>query len=61
MKEQSEFLKEITYLLHKQSKEHTISNMPDYVLAIYLKACLEAYNEMVLLRDELCKKIATIK
>lgn len=41
------FDQELTALLNKHSKESD-SGTPDFILATYLKNCLEAYNTAVM-------------
>jgi hypothetical protein len=40
------FLKELTSLLNKYSKENE-SNTPDWILADYLQNCLKSFNHAV--------------
>ncbi len=49
---QDEFLKELTELINKHSKEN-VSDTPDFVLAEYLSTCLYAYNNTVMHREHL--------
>lgn len=44
------FAKELEALINKHSKENE-SNTPDFLLARYLKECLNAYNTVVTNRD----------
>jgi len=44
MNEPYKFLTELTNLINKFSAEND-SNTPDYILAKYMKSCLEAFNE----------------
>jgi hypothetical protein len=45
------FEKELEFLINKHSKEGE-SNTPDFILAIYILDCLEAYNRAVRAREE---------
>jgi hypothetical protein len=46
----STFLGELTALLNRHSAENG-SNTPDFILALYLLNCLDAYNKAVSQRD----------
>ena len=59
MQKESEFNNELTALLNRHSKENA-SNTPDYILCMYLKDCLSAYNNAVNRREE-WHKTSTIK
>lgn len=47
---EDEFLKDLTALLNKHSKEGP-SGTPDYILAEFLIGCLETYNSAVFCRE----------
>jgi len=44
------FHEELTALLNKHSKE-TESDTPDFIMALYIAKCLEAFSATVLERD----------
>lgn len=46
----TEFEKELSALINKHSAENA-SNTPDYILAMYLDACLLAFNTAVQQRE----------
>lgn len=46
------FARELESLLNYYSQERP-SNTPDFVLATYLLGCLAAYNQAVVMRDQL--------
>ena len=46
------FLEELTRLLNKHSMEASGGNTPDYILAKYLLACLDAFDSAVRHREE---------
>lgn len=46
----SDFKKELTNLINRYSKEND-SDTPDYILADYLKHCLEAFDKATNTRD----------
>lgn len=46
----SDFENELTDLINAQSQEN-VSNTPDFVLAMYLQGCLNAFNQAVQLRE----------
>jgi hypothetical protein len=50
------FLEELTALLNKHSMEASGGNTPDYILAKYLLACLDAFDAAVRLRQEWYEK-----
>jgi hypothetical protein len=50
MDENTEFRKELVALLNRNSIENG-SNTPDFILAGYLTACLQAWNESVCARE----------
>jgi len=45
-----EFVKELETLINKNSMENT-SNTPDWILAQYLRGCLDSFNTAVLQRE----------
>jgi hypothetical protein len=45
------FLSELEHVINKYSVENQ-SNTPDFLLAEYLRGCLDAYNQAVLARDK---------
>jgi hypothetical protein len=45
-----EFMKELEALINKHSMENA-SNTPDWLLAQYLRSCLDAFNTVVQQRD----------
>ena len=47
----SSFEKELEIIINRYSQERP-SNTPDFILAMYLKACLDAYNVAIVRRDE---------
>lgn len=53
---QSDFRKELQDLLNRNSMENG-SNTPDFMLADYLDACLEAFDLAVMRRDKWYGKI----
>lgn len=44
------FKEELQFLINKNSKEND-SNTPDYILAMYLNDCLNAFNVATQLRE----------
>lgn len=46
-----EFRKELEHLINRQSMENG-SNTPDFILAEYLSACLEAFDTAVASREK---------
>ena len=44
------FEEELSCLINRYSKENE-SNTPDFILALYIRKCLEAYAEAVKARD----------
>ena len=44
------FEKELEYLINRRSLEND-SSTPDFILALYLRACLDAYTKAVTERD----------
>ena len=50
------FLEELTALLNKYSMEASGGNTPDYILAKYLLACLDAFDSAVRSREEWYEK-----
>ena len=50
------FLEELTALLNKHSMEASGGNTPDYILAKYLLACLDAFDAAVRHREEWYEK-----
>lgn len=49
--EKQSFQQELTSLLNRHSME-TISDTPDFALAIYLMGCLDAFQKAISLRDK---------
>lgn len=47
----NEFEKELADLINRHSLENG-SNTPDFILAKYLRKCLETYNEIIGERDK---------
>lgn len=47
----SEFERELSQLLNRHNKEND-ANTPDFVLAEYLKRCLDNFNAAVKARDD---------
>jgi ribosomal protein S27AE len=50
------FLEELTKLLNRHSMESRGGNTPDYILAKYLLACLDAFDAAVRHREEWYEK-----
>lgn len=50
-KERATFEEALEKLLNQYSKEN-YSDTPDFILAKYISACLEAYNQTVTARDK---------
>ena len=50
MSDMSEFEKELTHLINRNSMENG-SNTPDFILAEYMRSCLENFNKTVKARD----------
>lgn len=49
------FLNEITYVINKYSEDNK-SNTPDFILAQYMKDCLDVLNKTIRTRDAWHKK-----